>query len=175
MSLRTTTTRPDRRARGTRPRTGCEQASPSPSGSAPAAPGCGRVELAFTRCDLGAVRQLVRQVGAEASLSEERCEDLTLAVSELASNSVCHGGGEGSLHIWRDGRAIVCEVRDAGYIAEPWLGRVRPEPGHLSGRGLWLVEQACDLVQIRSSRRAGSAVRVHMRLAPEAAATQQPA
>jgi anti-sigma regulatory factor (Ser/Thr protein kinase) len=33
----------------------------------------------------------------------------------------------------------------------------------MSGRGLWLVDQLCDRVQIRSSRE-GSAVRLEMRL-----------
>jgi hypothetical protein len=36
-------------------------------------------------------------------------------------------------------------------------------PEQLHGRGLWVVNQVCDLVQIRSSN-AGNVVRLHMRL-----------
>jgi anti-sigma regulatory factor (Ser/Thr protein kinase) len=38
-----------------------------------------------------------------------------------------------------------------------------PEPGQLGGRGLWLANQLCDLVQIRCSP-AGATVRLRMRL-----------
>jgi anti-sigma regulatory factor (Ser/Thr protein kinase) len=122
------------------------------------------VELSFTVSELGAVRRIVRQLSAEFLLDPERSEDLTLAVNELATNSICHGGGEGMLRMWSDGRTLVCEVRDRGHIVEPWSGKVRPGTDLLSGRGLWLVDQLCDLVQIRSSPVAGSSVRVHMRL-----------
>ena len=58
----------------------------------------------------------------------------------------------------------MCEVRDTGLIAEPLVGRHRPEDGTVGGHGLWLVNQLCDLVQVRSSP-TGSVVRVHMRRA----------
>jgi hypothetical protein len=54
-------------------------------------------------------------------------------------------------------------VSDAGHFDDPLVGRIRPTPVQLYGRGLWLVNQFCDLVQIRSAGD-GSVVRVHMRL-----------
>jgi hypothetical protein len=39
------------------------------------------------------------------------------------------------------------------------VGRVRPGTDACSGRGVWLVNQLCDLVQIRSAP-GGSVVRV---------------
>ena len=57
------------------------------------------------------------------------------------------------------------EVRDAGHIREPLVGRRRPTPEQQSGRGLWLVNRLCDLVQIRSSHE-GTVVRVHVRALP---------
>jgi hypothetical protein len=36
-----------------------------------------------------------------------------------------------------------------------------PDPDPESGRGLWLVNQLCDLVQIRSGP-SGTTIRVHM-------------
>jgi anti-sigma regulatory factor (Ser/Thr protein kinase) len=92
-----------------------------------------------------------------------RTEDLVLAVSEVASNSVRHGGGRGLVQIWRHGASVACEVRDAGRIDLPLVGRQRPVADQTSGFGLWLANQLCDLVQIRSSDE-GSAIRLLMSL-----------
>jgi anti-sigma regulatory factor (Ser/Thr protein kinase) len=64
---------------------------------------------------------------------------------------------------WRENDALLCEVADAGHIADPLAGRELPPPDQLGGRGLWLVNQLCDLVQLRSSP-GRSVVRLHMRL-----------
>ena len=45
--------------------------------------------------------------------------------------------------------AVVCEVRDHGRIADPLAGRRVPAPARPSGRGLWLANNLCDLMQIR--------------------------
>jgi anti-sigma regulatory factor (Ser/Thr protein kinase) len=120
-------------------------------------------EFEFTSDRLGRLRRFVAQAATEASLSPGRTEDLVLAVNELATNSLRHGGGAGTLSTWREAGALLCEVRDAGHITEPLVGRVPPQPSLHTGRGLWVVNRLCDLVQIRSSH-AGSVVRVHMYL-----------
>ncbi|HEY1450507.1 MAG TPA: ATP-binding protein, partial [Solirubrobacteraceae bacterium] len=89
-------------------------------------------------------------------------EDFVLAVNELATNSVQHGGGGGMLRVWQEPGALVCDVRDRGFIEDPLAGRRRPPIDQYGGRGLWLVNRLCDLVQIRSSP-SGTVVRVHMR------------
>jgi hypothetical protein len=48
-------------------------------------------------------------------------------------------------------------------MGEPLVGRVRPTPDAQSGRGVWIANQLCDLVQIRSGR-SGTVVRVHKSL-----------
>ena len=55
--------------------------------------------------DLRALRSAVATAAAGASLHGERADDLVLAVNELATNSICHGGGQGTLRIWREGPA----------------------------------------------------------------------
>ncbi len=142
--------------------------APGPfSGSLPSPPAeC--EELAFTAHGLGAIRSLVAQQGAQAGLPDIAREDLVLAVNELATNSVQHGGGGGTLRIWREPGALVCEVRDHGFISDPLAGRLPPPVDQYGGRGLWLVNQLCDLAQIRS-RLDGTVVRVRMRLLETAA------
>ena len=119
--------------------------------------------LAFGDGPLEALRWLVARVAAEAGLGVSRAADLVLAVHELATNTLRHGGGRGTLRMWREPAALICEVSDAGRIDQPLAGRERPFAGQTGGRGLWLVNQLCDLAQIRCFP-AGSAVRLHMRI-----------
>jgi anti-sigma regulatory factor (Ser/Thr protein kinase) len=121
-------------------------------------------QLTFTAEHLGSVRWFVAQGAAEASLAPSRAEDLVLAVNELATNSLRHGGGTGTLRMWKQDAALLCEVHDSGHITEPLVGRDPPRSKQSTGRGLWVVNHLCDLVQIRSTH-TGSVVRVHMRLA----------
>lgn len=119
-------------------------------------------EIAFESGDLSDLRRLVSLRARAAGLGADRGDDLMLAVNEVATNSVCHGGGRGSLRVWQDDRALICEVRDAGHLDDPLAGRRRPHGDQLGGRGLWLANQVCDLVQLRSFAD-GTAVRLHMR------------
>jgi anti-sigma regulatory factor (Ser/Thr protein kinase) len=132
-------------------------------------PPVGARALTFTITSLHELREFVTEAAHAARLSSQHTENLRLAVNELASNSVCHGGGAGTLRTWRGNEELVCQVSDHGRIRERMVGRVRPDPDQTSGRGLWLVNHLCDLVQIRSGDH-GSVVRVHMRLAGEGAA-----
>jgi anti-sigma regulatory factor (Ser/Thr protein kinase) len=82
-------------------------------------------------------------------------------VNEIASNSLLHGGGRGVLRVWRQGRRVVCEIRDRGRLDDPLADRDLPSPESTVGRGLWIANQLCDLVQIRSFP-TGTVVRLHM-------------
>jgi anti-sigma regulatory factor (Ser/Thr protein kinase) len=121
-------------------------------------------ELEFTLEDLGTLRGTVVTFADDALFPRDRLDDLVLAVDELATNSVCHGGGRGRLRIWSEGATLQCEVSDRGSFVEPLVGRIQPTPEQWKGRGLWLANQLCDLVQIRSND-TGSLVRLHMRAA----------
>jgi anti-sigma regulatory factor (Ser/Thr protein kinase) len=121
-----------------------------------------RVELTFADGALGAIRRLVAAHGSTAGLSQPSREDLVLAVNELATNSLQYGGGGGTLRIWHEPDGLVCDVQDAGFIRDPLVGRLPPPVEQYGGRGLWLVNHLCDLVQIRSGENA-TVVRVHMR------------
>jgi anti-sigma regulatory factor (Ser/Thr protein kinase) len=120
--------------------------------------------LAFETATLAAVRDLVVARALAAGLSVPRAGDLVLAVNEVATNSVVHGGGQGVLRIWREPGAVLCDISDSGAIVEPLAGRSRPPDGRVGGHGLWLCNQLCDLVQIRAFA-GGGVVRLHMRFA----------
>jgi anti-sigma regulatory factor (Ser/Thr protein kinase) len=118
-------------------------------------------ELEFDRESLGALRQLILARAAEAGMERARSADLVLAVNEVATNSIRHGGGFGTLRVWAGTRWLVCEIEDRGRIDDPLVGRREPKPGQEGGRGLWIANHICDLVQVRTFPR-GSTVRLHM-------------
>jgi anti-sigma regulatory factor (Ser/Thr protein kinase) len=138
--------------------------APHPFGGELAEPDGQLFEIHFDLERLAIVRRLIVAHASAAGLTPTRTSDLVLAVNELASNSVSHGGGHGSLRIWRRGRSLICEVRDRGRIEDPLAGRREPGPEQPRGRGLWIANQICDLVQIRCGEGWGTAVRVHMQL-----------
>jgi anti-sigma regulatory factor (Ser/Thr protein kinase) len=116
----------------------------------------------FQRATLAALRHFVARRARDAGLSARDAGDLVLAVSEVATNTVLHAGGGGILRVWRDGGGLVCEIADRGLIHSPLAGRLRPPVTAGGGHGLWLANQVCDLVQIRTYE-SGNAVRLHKR------------
>ncbi len=128
---------------------------PSPAGSVWAIP--------FTGEDLKELRELVAAWAGREALTFDDIQDLVLAVHEIATNSVRHGGGEGLLKMWRDGESLVCDIQDHGHIANPQIGRLRPDAAPDSSRGMWIANQLCDLVQVSCSPR-GNRVRLYKQI-----------
>jgi anti-sigma regulatory factor (Ser/Thr protein kinase) len=109
--------------------------------------------------DIPATRRTVAQYARTCGLSGDQVEALELAASELATNSIRHGGGSGTVAMWVQDGAAVVEFTDTGHVADPLTGRLTPAHEQEGGRGLFLVHQLCDLVQLRSSPN-GTTVRV---------------
>ena len=118
-------------------------------------------ELRFDGDSLAAVRELVTERALESGLSDARTDALVLAVNEIATNSIRHGGGSGFLRVWDDGDFVICQVEDSGRIEEPMVGRLPPVLEQPGGRGVWLANQLCDLVQVRTFED-GNVLRIHM-------------
>jgi anti-sigma regulatory factor (Ser/Thr protein kinase) len=97
-------------------------------------------------------------------MTTAKLDDLLIAVSEIVTNSIIHAGGAAELRIWLAEPSFICEIKDAGFIADPLAGRVRPPIAGIGGRGLWLATQLCDLLQLRSTE-AGNVIRLHMHTA----------
>ena len=120
-------------------------------------------ELHFDADALPVLRRFVSGLASSAGIDADRVADLVLAVNEVATNSVRHGGGRGLLRVWPEADRLICEVHDEGRIEDPLVGRVLPNVEDFSGHGLWIANQTCDLVQVRSFAD-GTVVRLHMRL-----------
>ncbi|MGK5442380.1 anti-sigma factor RsbA family regulatory protein [Micromonospora sp. URMC 105] len=134
---------------------GCAQALPPPPADAAAR----RVEAA----DLAALRAAVAATAVAAGLPADRVDDLRIAVTELAANVITHGGGPATVRWWVAPDELSCEVSGDGVIADPFAGRLPAPTSAERGRGLLLVQQLCDLVDIRVVD-GGSTVRVQMEL-----------
>ena len=105
--------------------------------------------------DPAAVARLITRHAAAAGLDAERTWALSLAVREIAGSTPAGG----TLRVWAEPSALVCEIRDPDPLADPMAGRRRPDAGEPDPRGLWLANQMCDLVQVRATP-AGTRVRV---------------
>jgi anti-sigma regulatory factor (Ser/Thr protein kinase) len=115
---------------------------------------------------LAGVREFTAAWARQAGLPPHRVSDLVMAVAELAANTLAHTSGPGTLTLWVADDEVICQVQDQGQITDPLAGRLRPAPDAPGGgRGLWVVHQVCDQVEIRSGP-AGTTVRLHMRRRP---------
>jgi anti-sigma regulatory factor (Ser/Thr protein kinase) len=131
------------------------------------APPAGAQTLVY-EADLAPVRRLVEGHARHCGLATERVADLVLAVNEIAANTLGHTTSGGVLQVWSDAAEILCQVHDHGWIADPLAGRVRRPPDG-RGHGLFLVNQVCDLVELRTGR-GGTTVRMHMSLVDRSSA-----
>ena len=83
-------------------------------------------QLDFDTDEVRFVRAFVSEWASRAEeCPAERTMDLVLAVSEVATNSVVHGGGSGTLHAWQENGSLMCEVQDIGRLQHPLAGRER--------------------------------------------------
>ncbi|MDG4784673.1 ATP-binding protein [Micromonospora sp. WMMD1102] len=111
------------------------------------------------------LRHTVTACAGEAGLDGTRLDDFVLAVNELITNAVRHGGGQGWLRLWRTGEILYCLVSDngAGIRTERIDDRRRPAPEIAGGWGLWLARQLSDEMLVRSGPE-GTTVRISANL-----------
>jgi anti-sigma regulatory factor (Ser/Thr protein kinase) len=99
------------------------------------------------------LRAAVAAHATELGMSEQQLDRFLVVATELATNVIRHGGGNGRLRLWRSGPTIVCQVDDDGPgINDPnQVGLQQVPLGAVGGRGLWIVRQFCDTVSVTSS------------------------
>ncbi len=113
--------------------------------------------------DLCTVRGFLRGHLHHHDLTAGRGDDLVTAANEVVGNSIRHADAPASVRLWAEDERVVCEVAGGGRIADALAGRLRPAPTERGGRGLWLVNQLCDLSQLRTGT-SGTTVRMQMLL-----------
>jgi len=131
------------------------------SDALPAPPSRRGKELAVDGASPVAILGYVSPTAALVGLSGARREDLVLSVLAVATSL-----RRGNLRIWEERRTVVCEIRSERRIADPLAGREWPPTDEAHGRGLWVANQLCDLVQLRSSR-SGTVVRLRVADTPD--------
>ncbi|GAB7043743.1 MULTISPECIES: ATP-binding protein [Catenuloplanes] len=130
-----------------------------------AVPPAGAVALLERRFDAAgvtALRHHVAACAATAGLRGERLDDFVLAVYELLTNAVRHGGGQGRLRLWHDPGSVTCEVVDTGGGFDPVTAErpaPPPVPATPGGWGLFLADKLTDDIEVTSGPR-GTTVRV---------------
>ncbi|MGC4762140.1 ATP-binding protein [Micromonospora sp. DT46] len=116
---------------------------------------------AFDQAQVTGLRHSVTSCAHAAGLSGQRLDDFVLAVNELITNAVRHGGGRGWLRLWRESGHLFCEVADHGQgISTQRLGdRSRPAADTAGGWGLWLARELSDSMDVETGAR-GTTVRI---------------
>ncbi|WP_080039652.1 ATP-binding protein [[Actinomadura] parvosata] len=122
-----------------------------PRGSA--APGAQAARVLLLRdFDLGtlvAIRHEVERLCGLWGLTGLGLYRFVVAVNEITTNAVRHGGGSGRLRLWHVGRRLYCRIDDRGPGGAADPGRL-PDPGSPEGRGLWLARQNVARLTLRS-------------------------
>lgn len=122
-----------------------------------------QVEILVEGPHFTGARLLARARAEDAGVVAERVPDVELVVTELATNSLLHGGGTARVRLGTAGRHFVCEVRDGGGLTDPLAGRRPSSPGQSGGRGLLLVHQVSDLVRTHTAS-ASTTIRAYFRV-----------
>ena len=115
----------------------------------------------FDQTQVTQLRHAATACAYGAGLRGQRLDDFVLAVNELTTNAVRHGGGRGVLRMWRQAESLVCEVSDQGdgISSRPLGDHRRPAPETVGGWGLWLVRELSDTMDVTSDR-GGTVVRI---------------
>jgi anti-sigma regulatory factor (Ser/Thr protein kinase) len=101
--------------------------------------------------DFASLRRALATELAGVPADSDVVQDFLLAVDEMTSNALRHGGRPIDLRLWIGTERIVCTIGDRGTgWDDPFAGYGPAHGEDLSrgGMGLWLARQLCDHVDI---------------------------
>lgn len=107
------------------------------------------------------LRHSISEICRQAGLSDEPLGHFALAVQELMTNAIRHGGGWGLVRLHRDGNLLTCTVIDfgPGFAGDPATFGALPSGDSKGGRGLFLARRLTTSMLV-DSRRARTVVTV---------------
>jgi serine/threonine-protein kinase RsbW len=114
--------------------------------------------------DLPRVRAFTQRRAEQLGLTPDQVMSLTIAVSELVTNTLQHTSGGGLVRIGAENAHVTCEVVDHGPI--PAFGRPMPAPDAHRGRGLAIVERLCSQVDAIAGEE-GTIIRLRFEIEPD--------
>lgn len=106
------------------------------------------LDLAIQGASPVAVHRLLLDRATDSGFRPAAAEALALAVL-AANDDLQNEDAPAWLRLWPDADRLICEVRSSITLQDPLAGR-RPPSQQAAARGLWLANQICDLVQLRS-------------------------
>nr|WP_221378994.1 ATP-binding protein [Actinoplanes polyasparticus] len=117
------------------------------------APDPGGLAQNFTAEELASLRRAVHDSARACGLAGDALDDFVVAVHELATNAVRHGGGRGRIDLRRDGDTLLCDIIDhgPGFPGGVPTPAGLPSPQTPGGRGLWLAQHLTDTLLITDS------------------------
>ena len=130
----------------------------------------------FDHSRVTGLRHDVASCAGKAGLRGQRLDDFVLAVNELLTNAIRHGGGQGRISLWHEGCNVVCEVSDtgSGLSTDRLDNQRRPRLDTPGGWGLWLAGQLTDAMHIDTGAD-GTSVRISSAAEPSPTGTPEDA
>ena len=105
----------------------------------------------FELTSLRAVRHQVETWARDNGLTDLPLYRFVVAVNEITTNAIRHGGGRGHLALCRTGDRLHCTVVDTGGGIVRQHKPNLPQPHVVGGRGLWLAQQGTDEFTMHST------------------------
>jgi serine/threonine-protein kinase RsbW len=111
--------------------------------------------------DLAEARRRVKACAHEW-MREVGARDFVVAVSEIVTNAIEHGGGRGRVRLWAADGEVICEVADEGDgVDDLQAGSRPPAVSAEGGYGLWMARSLCRRVHGMSTEGVGTTVWLH--------------
>ncbi|MDA0634800.1 ATP-binding protein [Nonomuraea sp. MCN248] len=105
----------------------------------------------FDRDSLVALRREVERRSEQEGLAGLALYRFVVAVNEITTNAVRHGGGSGRLSLWKGPGRLRCEVTDRGGGLPAGAEQAPAPPSTAAnGRGLLLARHGASRIDVRS-------------------------